>query len=211
MSPPSADPINCLLIEGGPMLLDTIKQFNWVDILVVILLFRIGYIAIKNGLAVGFFKLLGALFAIYLSLHYYTGLSDFVRGRIGIKKLPLEFLDFLFFVALASLGYLIFVLLRTVFCHFIKTEAAPKLNQWGGFILGAVRGFLCVGLITFMLAISSVSYLKNSVKDSYSGRYLFKFTTDTYSWLWNAVTSKFMTGEKFNKTILEVQEGLTKK
>ncbi len=192
------------------MLLGIIKQFNWVDILVIIILFRIGYIAIKNGLLWEFFKLLGTILAVYLSLHYYTLLSDMMGQRLpSIKeKAPLEFLDFLSFVVLAIIGYLIFVSLRIVFHRFIKMEAVPNLNKWGGLVLGIGRGFLLAGLITFMLAISSINYLRNSVNDSYSGRQLFKVVPNTYSWLWNNIASKFMTGEKFNKTILEVQKDL---
>ena len=188
------------------MLLDIIKQFNWLDIIVVIILFRICYIAVKSGLLVELFKILGTLLAIYLSLHYYTMLSDFFRNRIAVKSLPLEFLDFLSFTVLAILGYLIFVSLRDLFYHFIKMEAVPQLSKWGGLILGMGRGILLGGLIIFMLMISSVSYLKNSVKDSYSGKRLFKVAPATYSALWDNLMSKFATKEKFNSTILEVQK-----
>lgn len=188
------------------MLLNIIKQFNWLDIIVVIILFRICYIAVKSGLPVELFKILGTLLAIYLSLHYYTMLSDFFRNRIAVKSLPLEFLDFLSFTVLAILGYLIFVSLRVLFYRLIKMEAAPQLNKWGGLILGVGRGILLGGLIIFMLIISSVGYLKNSVKDSYSGKRLFKVAPATYSALWDNLMSKFATKEKFNSTILEVQK-----
>lgn len=190
------------------MLLEIFKQFNWVDILVVIILFRISYIAVKNGLPGELFKFLGVLSAIYLSLHYYTVLSDFFRNSLGVKSLPLEFLDFLSFIVLAILGYLVFVSLRSVCCRFIKMEATPKLNKGGGFILGIGRGFLVVGLIIFMLVISTIGYLKNSVNDSYLGKRLFKVAPATYSALWNNLMSKFMAKEKFNKTILEVSKDL---
>ena len=54
------------------MIVEIIKQFNWVDIFVIILSVRVLYIAVKNGLPVELFKLLGTIAAIYLSLHYYT-------------------------------------------------------------------------------------------------------------------------------------------
>lgn len=190
------------------MLLEIIKQFNWVDFLVVIILFRICYIGAKSGFSLELFKFLGILSAIYLSLHYYTMLSDFFRNRIAVKSLPLEFLDFLSFIVLAILGYLVFVSLRSVFYRFIKMEATPKLNKGGGFILGIGRGFLVAGLIIFMLVISSIGYLKNSVNDSYLGKRLVKVAPATYSALWNKLMSKFMTKEKFNQTVLEVQKDL---
>lgn len=190
------------------MLSDIIKQFKWVDIFILIILFRICYIGMKSGLPIEFFKLLGILTAIYVSLHYYTGLSDLVQGRIGIKQIPLEFLDFILFAALAMAGYFVFVLLRTIFYRFIKMEAAPRLNQWGGLVLSMVRGFLFSGLVIFMLAISSIGYLKTSVVESYFGSRLSRIAPDTYRWLWDSVTSKFMGREKFNNTLAEIEKGL---
>lgn len=190
------------------MLLDIIKQCNWMDIFVVILLFRICYIATKFGLPVELFKLLGTILAVYLSLHYYTGLSDGLRQRFGAEKIPLEFLDFLVFLGLSLLGYLIFVSLRLAFYRFIKMEAAPGLNRWGGLVLGLMRGFLLTGLIIFIFTISTISYLKESARSSYSGSRLSKIAPATYSVLWNKFMSKFMPQEKFNDAVLEVQESL---
>lgn len=193
------------------MLLETITQFNWLDVFVIIILVRICYISLRTGLSVEIFKFLGTIIAVYLSLHYYTVFSDFLRGRSSAETVPLPFLDFLSFVVLAVLGYLIFTLFRIAFYRFIKMETTPYLNKIGGLILGIGRGILLTSLVTFALAISTLSYLKNSVKDSCSGINLVKVAPSTYNWLWNTVTSKFMIAEKFNKTILEIQEDLSEK
>lgn len=192
------------------MLTDIIKQFNWLDILVIIILFRIGYISVKTGVPVEFFKLLGTLATIYLSLHYYTTLADWIvqRTPLAKEKAPLEFLDFVSFLFLAIVGYFIFISLRVVFSRFIRMEATPNLNRFAGLALGIARGFLLAGLIIFMLVISSSSYLRNSVINSYLGKRMFKIAPNTYSWLWNKVASKFVSGEKLNETLLEVQKGL---
>lgn len=188
------------------------KQLNWVDIFVVIILFRIGYIAMKNGFSVEIFKLLGVITAIYLSLHYYTSFSDWVAQRITLakEKAPLEFLDFCVFVILIIIGYLVWAILREVICRYIKMEAVPSLNKWGGLVLGITRAYFSVGLIIFMLAISSISYFKDSVSNSYSAGFFFKVAPTTYSWLWNNLTSKFMTQEKFNGVVLEVEKDINK-
>jgi len=159
-------------------------------------------------LPVEIFKLLGAIAAAYLSLHYYTVLSDSLRKGLNLKFIPLEFLDFLIFVVLALVGYCTFVILRELFGRLIKMEAAPNLAKWGGLFLGICRGFLLTGLLTFILFISSVSYLKESVITSYAGKRLLNFAPAVYSGIWQGVGSKFMPGEKFNQTVLEVQENL---
>lgn len=192
------------------MLLDIIKQFNWLDILLIIILFRIGYIAMKTGIPVEFFKFLGVIIAVYLAMHYYTNLSNALvqRAPVTKEKMPLEFLDFLSFLFLAIIGYFIPVSFCALFGRFIKMEATPNLNKWLGLVLGIIRAFLLASLITFMLVISSSSYLKNSVVNSYLGRRVFNVAPNTYTWLSNKIISKFMPGEKLNKTIPEVQKDL---
>jgi len=192
------------------MILDIIRQWNWVDVLVIIILLRVCYTAMKTGLTVELFKLLGVILAIYLSAHYYTTLSDFAEERMNIKFIPLEFLDFLCFVILAIIGYLVFFGLREAIHRSIKMQTHPSLNRWAGLALGIGRSILLSGLVIFILVISTISYLKDSVGSSYFGKRMFKIAPATYSGLWNGFMSKFMTQEKINNTILEVQAGFSK-
>ncbi|MDO9572299.1 MAG: CvpA family protein [Candidatus Omnitrophota bacterium] len=189
------------------MVIETIKQFNFLDILILIALFRICYIAVKMGLPVEFFKLMGVLFATFLSLHYYTKLSDIIQSRFFYKNLPLEFLDFLIFLILAGIGYSIFIILRSIFCRFMKMETVPKINKIGGLILGLTRGYFAIGLFAFMLTISSISYLNRSVESSYLGSKAFAIAPKAYNWLWNNFISKFSPNESSNA---HVSEGLNK-
>jgi len=186
-----------------------ISQLNWVDIFLWILAIRLCFVAIKSGIAVELFKILGTICAIYIAMHYYTHLSDWLGELLPQipEGTPLEFVDFLAFAILAIGTYASFVLLRSIFCRFIKMEALPQLNKWGGFVLGIVRAYLLLGIMIYMMAISSTNYLINSALDSYSGKYFLNVAPDTYSWLWNNLGSKFSPKEKFNKTVTEVQEG----
>ncbi len=194
------------------MLLELIKKLNWVDLFVIIAFVRIGYISFKTGFTIEFFKLLGVFAAVYVSLHYYTLVSDIAfRGTGAVDKMPLEFTDLISLVLLVVLTYLIFVFIRSIFYRFIKMEAAPNLQKWGGLVLGMLRAFLFSSLIVFMLLISSFEYCKNSVKDSYCGASILKIAPSTYSWLWNSVSSKFMNSEKFNNAAIEVEKEVPQK
>lgn len=191
-------------------LLDIIKRFNWVDIFVLILFIRIGYISMKCGFITEIFKLFGTILAIYLSLHYSAIISGFVQNRLPVKAINPEFIYFLSFSLLAFLGYIIFVLLREAFSNFIKMEAIPRLNKYGGLTLGVIRWVFLTGLIIFILTISGPSYFKNSVVKSYCGITGFNIAPATYSVLWNNIMSKFMVNEKFNNTVIEIKNGLNK-
>jgi uncharacterized membrane protein required for colicin V production len=192
------------------LILDILKRFNWVDFFVLIILFRIIYVAIRNGFPLELFKLLGIIFSIYLALHYYVNAGEFLRVMLGIKKAPLEPLYFTAFFILAILGYLVFIFLRSMLYHFIKMEAVPTLDKWGGFILGIIRGVFTASLVICMLVISNIDYFKNSVADSYSGSYLLRIAPQVYAKIWNGITSKFMANEKFNQAVLRIETGPNK-
>jgi len=194
------------------MLLNILKQINWVDIFVLILGVRICYVAVKSGFPVELFKFIGTITAIYLSLHYYIVLSGYIKDWLSMgDRLPQEFLQFIIFLGLAVTGYYVFVVLRSIFYRFLKMEAVSTLNKWGSLILGFGRAVFLAGLIIFTLTISSVSYFNNSVKASYAGKRLFMVAPDTYFWLWNSLISKFAIGEKYNDTVtITSEEFLTK-
>ena len=193
--------------------MDIFKQVNWIDIFSVIILFRIGYIAIKNGFSAELFKLPGTVLSVYLALHYYIALSSFLAARIGLKGVVSgELLNFVSFLFLAISGYLLFVLLRVIFYRFIKMDAAVKLDKWGGFILGLARAFLLVSFILFIFVLSGISYFKTSIDKSYSAKTLLSISPNVYSMLWNDVVSKFRSSdEKFNDTALSFSESIGQK
>jgi len=186
---------------------EIIKQLNWIDIFVVISLLRIIYISTKNGMPLEFFKLLGTLLACYLSLHYYALLVGLFKERLP-EIIPLGFFGFLFFIIIAVAAYLAVALLRQIFFKLIKVEPVPKLNKWAGVIFGGLRGFLLLSLIFFSLVILPLAYPKESVGKSYSGKFILKIAPLTYNALWNGFASKFSAKEKFNNTILEIQNSL---
>ena len=163
------------------------------------------------GLTFEFFKLCGVLFSTFIALHYYTALSDILRSRFLPKKMPLEFLDFLFFLILVVAGYLSFIGLRSLLYRFMNLDSAPRISKIGGLILGLVRGFFLIGLLTFTLAISSVSYFRDSVKSSYLGSRAVTISPWTYNWLLNNIVIKFSAQEKFNPTVSEVTGRMSQK
>lgn len=189
------------------MIPNMLKQFNWVDILIILIFLRICLVALRTGFPAEACKLLGVIVALYLSLHYFAHLSDWFMKRIpqGEERIPLAFLDFVSFLALASVGYVLVFLIRVLFDRYIKMEAAAAFNKWGGFALGTFRAALLVSLVSFGFFVSTISYLSKSVRGSFFGAQSVSFAASTYSWIWDSVTSKFMAGEKFNAAVVEVQ------
>ena len=188
------------------MILDLFAKFNFLDFIILIVAFRICYIAAKTGLSFEIFKFLGVIFSIYIALHYYVSLSDLIQRRFFYEVMPVEFMDFLIFILLILIGYLFFVILRNLLSRFIKLDPLSKINQLLGLILGIGRGYLVIGLVSFILVISSVSYLSNSVKHSYLGSRAILILPQEYGWLWNNIFSKFFTQEKYNSLVTNIVE-----
>jgi len=194
------------------MLLDILRQFNWIDLVIVLLFLKIAYVSVKNGFVVELFKLLGTVFSIYIAFHYFTILSDMFMRRVPEEQaFPLEFMDFLTCALLLLVIYLLFVLLRNLLCHFVKMEAVPALSKWGGLLLGLGRGIIAASLVVFLLFISTISYLNASAKGSYIGQRVFNVSISTYEAAWNGLMNKLVTGEKFNNTLREIQKEYFKK
>ncbi len=193
------------------MILEILSKFNFLDFIILIVLFRICYIAAKMGLSVEIFKLFGIIFSTYIGLHYYTTFSDLIQRRYLPKAISIEFLDFIIFLLLIIAGYLCFVGLRSILFRFIQLNAIPKINQFAGLILGIGRGFLVVGLLSFTLAISGVTYLVSSVKYSYLGSRAFAISPQAYGWLWNNIFSKYSAQEKFNSTVTKAIDKFNRK
>jgi uncharacterized membrane protein required for colicin V production len=162
----------------------------------------------KTGIIVELFKLLGTLLAIFLAYHNYARLADFLLDRFAIKVVPIEFLDFMSFAVLLILGYLVCLLLRIAFFHIVKVETVSLINRWGGLVLSIGRGILFVSIIIYLLAISTITYFKDSVDASYFGKATMKIAPAVYGALWNGAVSKFMPQGEFNKNIEEIINSL---
>jgi uncharacterized membrane protein required for colicin V production len=188
-----------------------LQKLNFLDIFILILLIRICYISVKTGIAVEFFKLLGVLSTIYIASHYYIIISDFIRQRYLHQIMPLQFVDFLVFSILALLVYGCFIVLRVAFHRFMKAEAAPGLNRYGGLVLGLIRWYFTIGLLVYMLIISSVSYLNDSAKHSYLASRFSVVSAQTYEWMWGNIFSKFLPKERPNSVVNEVMEKFSRK
>ncbi len=188
-------------------MMNMLTSMNWVDIFIAAILFRIIYCAVKKGFSTEVFKLMGTFFALYLALHYYARLgTHFQRIMPGPPVIPLEFWDLVALILLSLVGYAVFLVLREVVSRMIKTEVVSALNKWGGATLGVCRGILLAGLLMFLFCNPTLGYLRMSVMDSYFGQRFLTVAPAVYRYTWDNVTSKFSSGEGFNKSVFEVTQ-----
>lgn len=183
---------------------ETVTKFNWIDIATICLILITSYKGSQKGFLTEMFKLLAVVLSIYVSLHYFSKVSDSLLGHF--KNLDVIFSDFVCFVVLAILSYLAIALLREVFSHFVKVEAVSLLERWGGLALGFIRGLFLASMLFIIFYLSTAAYLKGSVKKSYLGSQLVLTDVKVYEFLFQGIVSKFAQSEKLNKDIYEIFE-----
>ncbi len=182
---------------------ELINKINWLDVLVFLLFIRTLAIGIKRGLIVEFFKLLGVLTAIVISLHYFSRLGAFLNSK---SPLPLEFADFISLLFISFLTILLFKFIRDGITVLVKTEVNPAADKWLGFILSILRSFALSSLVLIIIFSTNVAYLKASVKGSFSQGYILNIAPRFYSGCFESLIAKFFPNEQLNTAIFDLLE-----
>jgi len=152
--------------------LSFLPETNWVDIIVVILLIRGGYIGLSRGFSVELFKTLGAIAACVLSLLYYQGLAEWLASHSFLSLQTARVISFLILVFLLVLT---FNVVRILIFKILHIELFYGLEKWGGLGLGLARSIVYTSLFLFVLTLFPLAYFKQSVEEnSFSGPYLKK-------------------------------------
>ena len=159
--------------------MEIITKINWVDVLVLIIVLRISYIAFQDGLSHEIFPLIGTACTLVLSLHYYNKIFLFLTTNLA--KIPVEMANFLsFFVLIVAIGFL-FKLIRSIVDKIIKITWNPLIEKFGGLFAGILRASLVASTILIIIALMPLSYLQWSVRDrSQVGMYFLRIGPAIY-------------------------------
>jgi len=161
------------------MPIDIITRLNWIDILIVIIVFRISYVAFQDGLSHQIFPLIGTIGTAVIALHYYHNISLLIYDNA--VKLPIGLLDFLSFILLLVVVGLIFKLLRALSEAIIKVTWHPAVEKAGGLFFGFMRASVVTSLILMILALMPLSYLQWSIRDkSFMGMHFLRIVPGIY-------------------------------
>lgn len=150
--------------------MDILSRVNWVDILVIIVVFRMSYVALQDGLSHEIFPLVASICTAVISLHFYKSLSIYVSGNVFIS-----------FVILVTALSFIFKFIRAVLDKIIKVTWHPVVEKFGGLIAGVVRASIMASIILITLAMTHLPYFNVSIKDkSLTGMYFLNVAPKIY-------------------------------
>lgn len=179
---------------------EIVRQLNWVDALLIVVFIRIIFIGQSKGLMIEAFKFFGIICSIFISLQYYSVLSEFINSHSSI---PIDFADFISLIGLIVLVLIIFKFTRDGILFLIKISPHPTLEKWGGLFISMIRGFFVASLVILCINLSTIEYFQKSAKSSFSGQYLLSVCPRTYAYLFENLVSKFSPNEKLNSKIFK--------
>lgn len=158
--------------------MQALKNFNWVDILLILLLLRSAWIGTRIGLTAELFKLTGTVISIVIGLHYYNQIANTLINYINI---PVWFLHFIIFAIIILLIRAVFKYGVVLFLRVLNIQFILQLERIGGALVGLGRGFLIGGLLLIALLFFPVEYLYHSIYEkSFLAPYLIRSTKRTY-------------------------------
>ena len=177
-----------------------LPDFNWVDVLIVILLIRTCYTGYARGISYEAITLLGIIGAAILSVHNYEYLGLFFRKELN---LPVGFCNFISFIMLGTGVFYVFRFVREFLYRFLRFEMFPSVERFGGLALGFVRGALMVSLILLGMLLAQRPELSTAIKyKSYSGPVFLKVIPVAYDYM-IGLFPKYQSTER-NELIREV-------
>jgi uncharacterized membrane protein required for colicin V production len=181
--------------------MEIISRINWVDVLVVILMIRMSYIASREGLSHEIFPFIGSIVMAVVSLHYYKVLGAFISQ--GLSGIPVELSNFFsFLILVAAMGFLV-RFLKGVLDKIVNVKWHPLIEKFGGLTVGVARAYIITSIVLIFLILMPLPYLQWSVRDrSLTGKRVLMAGPEIYGKLSALLPDIKVRGELLNKGVI---------
>ncbi|MEW5925273.1 MAG: CvpA family protein [Candidatus Zixiibacteriota bacterium] len=121
---------------------------NWVDIILLILLVAAVIIGSKKGLVRELMALAVLTAAVIVSINYIDIIATKIYAQLGGSPLITAILSFIILLAFI---YAVFKILGMMFYKFANLQSLGRKDQLGGALIGAVRGWVIISFLIFMI------------------------------------------------------------
>lgn len=120
---------------------------NWIDGILLALLLASVIVGSKKGLIRELMAFVVFFVAIIFSVSYIDNFAVWVYEQLGGSPLVAAFLSF---IILLAGSYAAFKLLGLLFYKVAQLKNTGKRDQMGGALVGFIRGWLAIGLLSFL-------------------------------------------------------------
>ncbi|MBF0504140.1 MAG: CvpA family protein [Candidatus Omnitrophica bacterium] len=178
------------------MLTHLIKSINWLDIALAFFLLRVIYIGVKNGFITEFFKALGVVIAVFVSLHYYAVFAAWLAKKTAFSG---GFWQIVILGLLWLAVSVVFKFIRDGVLALFKIETTHEgFDKYAAGILAVGRGILLCSLMIFMVLLVNNGPVTRMTLHSYSYKIAGRAAVGTYSVLFNNLVDKLWAGQHYN-------------
>lgn len=179
--------------------MDILKNINWVDIVCLVLLLRIVYVASQTGFVTECLKLLATCASLFVAFHYYTELSALLARNFSVP----EAVRAVCFIGLWIITYFVCKLIRDGLFMLFAVQADNLLDKWGAAVLAIVRVALTASLLMYLALISGHKYLQGALLKSVSHSYVLRIAPAVYTAACDNFVTKLLPNEKKNPAVLQ--------
>jgi uncharacterized membrane protein required for colicin V production len=184
------------------MITHLIKSINWIDVALVVLFVRMIFVGIKNGFISEFFKSLGIIIAVFISLHYYSFLAAWLAMK---TKIAWNYWDLVMFAVLWLCITLFFKFVGDGVMLLFKAETTHQgFDKYASGIVAVGRGILVCSMTIFLLLLTHNVPVTRMTLHSYSFKIAGHAAVGTYSFLYKNLIDKLFVGEHFNTAAPQV-------
>ena len=174
------------------MITHLIKSINWIDAALAFLLIRMIFVGVKNGFISEFFKFLGVVAAVFVSLHYYSFLAAWVAVK---TNLSCDYWDLVIFAGLWVAVTFFFKFFRDGILFLFKVETNHKgFDKYAAGIVAVARGILVCSLTIFLILLTHNGPVTRMTLRSYSYKIAGRAAVSTYSFLYNNLVEQVVCG-----------------
>lgn len=184
------------------MLTHLIKSINWIDVALAFLFLRVIFMGVKNGFITEFFKALGVLTAVFVSLHYYSILAAWLAKMTTLSD---GCWAIVMFAGLWMAVCVAFKFIREGILVLFKIETNHQgFDKYAAGILASGRGILVCSLTIFLILLMNNGPVTRMTVHSYGYKISGRAAVGTYSFLFNNLVDKLWAGEHYNAAVAQV-------
>ncbi|HDL03379.1 MAG TPA: CvpA family protein, partial [candidate division Zixibacteria bacterium] len=121
---------------------------NWVDIVLLVLLVAAVIIGSKKGLIRELMALAILAATVIVSINYIDIIATKIYEQLGGSPLITAILSF---IVLLAFIYAVFKIMGIIFFKIANLQSLGRKDQLGGALVGAVRGWLIISFIVFLV------------------------------------------------------------
>jgi len=166
------------LQSEGKNLPEIFTEFNWIDVLFIILLTGMVYKGAKTGVSGQLLSFFGWVLILFVSIEYYCFLSEAIFGFLLQRwSKPISFL---------LISVIIFVSVKVLerVLNIISGDEVASIERVGGVLLAFVRAFILFGLIGIQLLLIPVDKVRLSATEgSKTCMFFVHMDVQIYSWI----------------------------